>query len=146
MQSIEARVEYKNTFHCAYRIANEEGIRAFWAGALPRLTRLMVRKLSMFNSHRYESIGVLTIYSLAAVWYSPCTRRRWSCSTWSTRRGFTYNTLTSGYFRVLVDKVINKRLSLYSVVRFWPRHTSREGFNIQFLLFVGKDAGRSPVT
>lgn len=42
MQSIEARAEYRNSFHCAYRIFTEEGIRAFWAGALPRLSRLMV--------------------------------------------------------------------------------------------------------
>lgn len=60
MQSIEARVEYRNTFHCAYRVATEEGIRAFWAGALPRLTRLMVRNHSLFNDHCYESIDVLT--------------------------------------------------------------------------------------
>lgn len=42
MQSISARAEYKNSFHCAYRIFTEEGILAFWAGALPRLGRLMV--------------------------------------------------------------------------------------------------------
>ncbi|KAH8151790.1 uncharacterized protein LAJ45_04412 [Morchella importuna] len=42
MQSIEARAEYRNSFHCAYRIFTEEGIRAFWAGALPRLSRLMI--------------------------------------------------------------------------------------------------------
>ncbi|KAG0636301.1 mitochondrial carrier domain-containing protein [Tuber brumale] len=42
MQSISARTEYKNSFHCACRIFTEEGILAFWAGALPRLSRLMI--------------------------------------------------------------------------------------------------------
>lgn len=40
MQSIEARHLYKNTFQCAVKIAKEESILAFWAGALPRLARL----------------------------------------------------------------------------------------------------------
>ncbi|KAL7272731.1 hypothetical protein RUND412_004447 [Rhizina undulata] len=42
MQSIEARHEYRNSFHCAYRIVTEEGMLALWSGALPRLTRLMI--------------------------------------------------------------------------------------------------------
>jgi solute carrier family 25 citrate transporter 1 len=42
MQSLEARKEYKNSFVCASRIFKEEGIRTFWAGALPRLGRLML--------------------------------------------------------------------------------------------------------
>lgn len=40
MQSIEARAEYRNTFHCATRIMREESILAFWSGAVPRLVRL----------------------------------------------------------------------------------------------------------
>ena len=42
MQSIEARKEYRNTFHCAARIFKTEGIFTFWSGALPRLARLIL--------------------------------------------------------------------------------------------------------
>jgi len=41
MQSIEAKKEYRNSFNCAARIFREEGLLAFWSGALPRLGRLM---------------------------------------------------------------------------------------------------------
>jgi solute carrier family 25 citrate transporter 1 len=40
MQSIDAKQEYRNSFHCATRIFKEESILAFWSGALPRLVRL----------------------------------------------------------------------------------------------------------
>jgi solute carrier family 25 (mitochondrial citrate transporter), member 1 len=43
MQSIEARREYKSTFACVARIFREEGVLAFWSGAVPRLVRLTVR-------------------------------------------------------------------------------------------------------
>jgi len=42
MQSIEAKKEYRNSFNCAARIFREEGLLAFWSGALPRLGRLML--------------------------------------------------------------------------------------------------------
>lgn len=42
MQSIEAKTEYRNTFHCIARMAKEEKITAFWAGATPRLARLIL--------------------------------------------------------------------------------------------------------
>lgn len=42
MQSLEARQAYRNSFHCAYRIFTEEGIRRFWTGTTPRLARLVV--------------------------------------------------------------------------------------------------------
>jgi len=42
MQSLEARKEYKNSFACAAKIFKEEGLLAFWSGALPRLGRLML--------------------------------------------------------------------------------------------------------
>jgi hypothetical protein len=45
MQSLEARTLYRNSFHCGYRILTEEGILRFWAGATPRLARLVVRAL-----------------------------------------------------------------------------------------------------
>ncbi|KAG5350132.1 hypothetical protein C0989_012531, partial [Termitomyces sp. Mn162] len=41
MQSLEARQQYRNSFHCAYRIFTEEGILRFWTGTTPRLTRLV---------------------------------------------------------------------------------------------------------
>jgi len=43
MQSLDARSQYRNTFHCAYRIFTEEGVLRFWTGTTPRLGRLMVR-------------------------------------------------------------------------------------------------------
>lgn len=42
MQALDARTQYRNSFHCAYRIFTEEGIRRFWTGTTPRLTRLVV--------------------------------------------------------------------------------------------------------
>lgn len=42
MQSIEARAEYKNSFHCAARLVREEGFLTLWSGALPRLGRLIL--------------------------------------------------------------------------------------------------------
>ncbi|KAL1303911.1 hypothetical protein AAFC00_000365 [Neodothiora populina] len=42
MQSIEAKTEYRNTFHCVARMLKEEKISAFWAGATPRLVRLIL--------------------------------------------------------------------------------------------------------
>ncbi|KAJ7608130.1 mitochondrial tricarboxylate transporter [Mycena polygramma] len=42
MQSLEARAQYRNSFHCAYRIFTEEGILRFWTGTTPRLTRLVL--------------------------------------------------------------------------------------------------------
>lgn len=45
MQSLSARSQYRNSFHCGYRIFTEEGVRRFWSGTTPRLVRLMVRQL-----------------------------------------------------------------------------------------------------
>ncbi|KAK8858746.1 hypothetical protein IAR55_002975 [Kwoniella newhampshirensis] len=42
MQSFEARTEYRNAFHCAYRIMTEEGFFKFWKGTVPRLGRLIM--------------------------------------------------------------------------------------------------------
>jgi solute carrier family 25 citrate transporter 1 len=41
MQSLEARKEYKNSFDCAAKILRNEGLLTFWAGAVPRLGRLV---------------------------------------------------------------------------------------------------------
>ncbi|KAI0070878.1 mitochondrial tricarboxylate transporter [Panus rudis PR-1116 ss-1] len=37
MQSLSARQQYRNSFHCAYRIFTEEGLLRFWTGTTPRL-------------------------------------------------------------------------------------------------------------
>ncbi|SCV73177.1 BQ2448_7102 [Microbotryum intermedium] len=42
MQSLSARTEYRNSFHCAARIFAEEGLFRFWKGATPRLMRLVL--------------------------------------------------------------------------------------------------------
>ena len=42
MQSLSAPREYKNSFHCGYRILTEEGLFRFWTGTTPRLARLVV--------------------------------------------------------------------------------------------------------
>ena len=44
MQSLEARSQYRNSFHCAYRIFTEEGVLRFWTGTTPRLVRLVVSR------------------------------------------------------------------------------------------------------
>lgn len=47
MQSLSARQQYRNSFHCGYRILTEEGIFRFWTGTTPRLARLVVRCFSL---------------------------------------------------------------------------------------------------
>lgn len=42
MQSIEARKAYSGVFNCTASIFKQEGLGAFWAGALPRLGRLSI--------------------------------------------------------------------------------------------------------
>ncbi|KAF9644619.1 mitochondrial tricarboxylate transporter [Thelephora ganbajun] len=42
MQSLEAKSQYRNSFHCAYRIFTEEGVLRFWTGTTPRLIRLVL--------------------------------------------------------------------------------------------------------
>ncbi|KAJ7158853.1 mitochondrial tricarboxylate transporter [Mycena filopes] len=54
MQSLEARAQYRNSFHCAYRIFTEEGLLRFWTGTTPRLTRLVLSGGIVFTV--YENI------------------------------------------------------------------------------------------
>ncbi|KAF9528795.1 mitochondrial tricarboxylate transporter [Crepidotus variabilis] len=54
MQSLEARQQYRNSFHCAYRIFTEEGVRRFWTGTTPRLVRLVLSGGIVFTV--YENI------------------------------------------------------------------------------------------
>ncbi|KZV89477.1 citrate transporter [Exidia glandulosa HHB12029] len=51
MQSLEARTEYRNAFHCAYRIFTEEGVRRFWTGTTPRLARLLLSGGIVFTTY-----------------------------------------------------------------------------------------------
>ncbi|PPQ65529.1 hypothetical protein CVT26_000486 [Gymnopilus dilepis] len=54
MQTIGARTQYRNSFHCAYRIFTEEGIFTFWRGTTPRLARLVMSGGIVFTV--YEQI------------------------------------------------------------------------------------------
>ncbi|TIB34337.1 hypothetical protein E3P86_02839 [Wallemia ichthyophaga] len=58
MQGLDARSQYRNSIHCAYRIFTEEGLTRFWKGTTPRLARLSMSGGIVFAS--YEQImGVL---------------------------------------------------------------------------------------
>lgn len=58
MQGLDARAEYRNFLHCAYRIFTEEGVTRFWKGTTPRLARLSMSGGIVFAS--YEQImGIL---------------------------------------------------------------------------------------
>jgi hypothetical protein len=71
MQSLEARSQYRNSFHCAYRIFTEEGVLRFWTGTTPRLIRLVVSNLGGYTCHLSEfSVGSSQVGSS-----SPCTKR-----------------------------------------------------------------------
>jgi solute carrier family 25 citrate transporter 1 len=54
MQTLEASAQYRNSFHCGYRIFTEEGILRFWTGATPRLARLVLSGGIVFTV--YENI------------------------------------------------------------------------------------------
>ena len=54
MQSLEARSQYRNSFHCAYRIFTEEGVLRFWTGTTPRLVRLVVSNFEGPTCHTPE--------------------------------------------------------------------------------------------
>jgi len=54
MQSLDARANYRNSFHCAYRTFTEDGITRFWAGTTPRLVRLILAGGIQFSV--YENV------------------------------------------------------------------------------------------
>ncbi|KAG8984998.1 hypothetical protein FRB90_005003 [Tulasnella sp. 427] len=57
MQSLEAKQLYKNSFHCAYKVWQENGILGFWKGTTPRLARLVMAGGIVFTV--YEKVIVL---------------------------------------------------------------------------------------
>ncbi|KAH7882710.1 mitochondrial carrier domain-containing protein [Phlebopus sp. FC_14] len=57
MQSLAARQQYKNSFHCGYRILTEEGLLRFWTGTTPRLARLIMSGGIVFTI--YENVIAL---------------------------------------------------------------------------------------
>ncbi|KAM0747866.1 mitochondrial carrier [Meredithblackwellia eburnea MCA 4105] len=42
MQSLTAKEQYRNSFHCSARIFSEESLFTFWRGTTPRLARFMI--------------------------------------------------------------------------------------------------------
>ena len=65
MQSLDARGQYRNSFHCGYRIFTEEGLLRFWTGATPRLARLVVRRII----RRPFAVAELTIFTRTVEWW-----------------------------------------------------------------------------
>ncbi|EPY51468.1 citrate transporter [Schizosaccharomyces cryophilus OY26] len=61
MQSLTAKQEYKNSFHCAYKVFTQDGVLRFWSGATPRLARLILSGGIVFTV--YEKVmGVLQLF------------------------------------------------------------------------------------
>jgi len=60
MQSLEARAQYRNSFHCAYRIFTEEGVLRFWTGTTPRLARLVLSGGITFTTYE-QIIGLIGV-------------------------------------------------------------------------------------
>ncbi|TNY24048.1 DUF89 domain-containing protein [Rhodotorula diobovata] len=71
MQSLEARTQYRNAFHCAARIFAEEGVVRFWRGATPRLARLVLSGGIVFTVYekvkRWPQILTTVIDELARI-------------------------------------------------------------------------------
>jgi hypothetical protein len=70
MQSLEARTQYRNSFHAGYRIFTEEGLFAFWRGTTPRLGRLIVSR----HTHIAEEYKLKSVCSCLAVSFSLLTK------------------------------------------------------------------------
>ena len=60
MQSLNARAQYRSSFHCAYRIFTEEGVLRFWTGTTPRLVRLVIAGGVTFSVYEVRH-GILSI-------------------------------------------------------------------------------------
>lgn len=81
MQSLEARTQYRNSFHCAARILSEEGVLRFWRGATPRLARLVLSGGIVFTVYEKgeSSLGALSL-SLSLPHLLSQRRARWGYS------------------------------------------------------------------
>jgi solute carrier family 25 citrate transporter 1 len=53
MQGLKAKELYRNSFHCGWTVLKEEGLFAFWKGATPRLSRLLVSHTIKFPNLFY---------------------------------------------------------------------------------------------
>jgi hypothetical protein len=62
MQSLTAKQEYKNLFHCGWRIVKEEGIPTLWKGSVPRLARLSVSLPSLLALARRPASGSIVFW------------------------------------------------------------------------------------
>jgi len=59
MQGLKAKELYRNSFHCGWTVLKEEGLFAFWKGATPRLSRLLV---SQYINKELNKVFNLFIY------------------------------------------------------------------------------------
>lgn len=97
MQSLDARAQYRNSFHCAYRIFTEEGVLRFWTGTTPRLARLIVSVFLIdtfmilisdhFIFYLLSTILLCILLSLTVEWWDSiyCLREDHWCH-WGKRR------------------------------------------------------------
>lgn len=49
MQALDAKTQYRNSFHCSARIFSEEGFLTYWKGIGPRSARTVVSLLKFFR-------------------------------------------------------------------------------------------------
>lgn len=75
MQSLNARAQYRSSFHCAYRIFTEDGVMRFWTGTTPRLVRLVIAGGVTFSVYEVYR-GVLSISCECSITDSPTRLKR----------------------------------------------------------------------
>ena len=80
MQSLSAKQEYKNLFHCGWRIVKEEGVATLWKGSVPRLARLSVSFALLLSS-----LALPFSVDEKLIAYSRCRCLAVSCSTSTSR-------------------------------------------------------------
>jgi len=75
MQSLNARAQYRSSFHCAYRIFKEEGVPRFWTGTTPRLVRLVIAGGVTFSVYEVRC-GILSISRECPITNAPTLLKR----------------------------------------------------------------------